>query len=106
MARAIARVRGHARSHTYCASLEHGATWEQLFCSNFKRWRDPCGSGLVSRKGRNAAPGLMRNSWNCWGCFAALSRHKAAHRYSDNLESNAVPVGAGLPAMRPGRQIT
>ncbi|PYB97630.1 hypothetical protein DMX12_18165 [Pseudomonas sp. MB-090624] len=37
-----------------------------------------CGSGLVSRKGRAAAPGFQQRFINCWGRFAALSRHKAA----------------------------
>ena len=37
-----------------------------------------CRSGLVSRKGRKAAPGFWRYINWCWGCFAALSRHKAA----------------------------
>ncbi|PJI75612.1 hypothetical protein CXG50_13695 [Pseudomonas plecoglossicida] len=37
-----------------------------------------CRSGLVSRKGREAAPGFSRHSKCCWGRFAALSRHKAA----------------------------
>jgi len=32
----------------------------------------------VSRKGCKAAPGVQHNYKYCWGCFAALSRHKAA----------------------------
>ncbi|AVD91721.1 hypothetical protein C4Q27_04470 [Pseudomonas sp. SWI36] len=34
--------------------------------------------GLASRKGRVADPGHQRPRRNCWGRFAALSRHKAA----------------------------
>ncbi|PJX10427.1 hypothetical protein CQW32_10665 [Pseudomonas putida] len=37
-----------------------------------------CGGGLVSRKGRKAAPEFQLLSLYCRGCFAALSRHKAA----------------------------
>ncbi len=37
-----------------------------------------CRSGLVSRKGRRAAPGFKHRGKKCGGCFAALSRHKAA----------------------------
>ncbi|QCI15244.1 hypothetical protein E6B08_29510 [Pseudomonas putida] len=40
--------------------------------------KSACGSGLVSRKGCAAAPGFQRRCTNCWGRFAALSRHKAA----------------------------
>ncbi|PTU50477.1 hypothetical protein DBB42_19565 [Pseudomonas plecoglossicida] len=36
------------------------------------------GSGLVSRKGRRAAPRCLQCRTNFRGCFAALSRHKAA----------------------------
>ena len=32
----------------------------------------------MSRKGRRAAPGIKHQCTNCWGRFAALSRHKAA----------------------------
>ncbi|PJI72533.1 hypothetical protein CSW00_18135 [Pseudomonas asiatica] len=32
----------------------------------------------MSRKGCKADPGFQRRCTNCWGCFAALSRHKAA----------------------------
>ncbi|NWL44421.1 hypothetical protein DM819_00700 [Pseudomonas hunanensis] len=32
--------------------------WEQLSCSISESWRDPCGSGLASRKGCTAAPGF------------------------------------------------
>ncbi|MDH4843364.1 hypothetical protein E8E78_10010 [Pseudomonas sp. BN505] len=37
-----------------------------------------CGSGLASRKGRNAAPALHAAKLKTWGRFAALSRRKAA----------------------------
>ncbi|TFF34444.1 hypothetical protein E3U47_23390 [Pseudomonas sp. RIT623] len=37
-----------------------------------------CRSGLVSRKGRKAAPAMSASSLRSWGCCAALSRHKAA----------------------------
>ncbi|AXQ49799.1 hypothetical protein CQW31_18070 [Pseudomonas sp. 382] len=37
-----------------------------------------CGSGLVSRKGRGAAPAIKAAKLKSWGCYAALSRHKAA----------------------------
>ncbi|WP_144174860.1 phosphatase PAP2/dual specificity phosphatase family protein [Pseudomonas sp. Kh13] len=39
---------------------------------------DNCRSGLVSRKGCEAAPGFQLRSRYCWVRFAALSRHKAA----------------------------
>ena len=39
---------------------------------------NPCGSGLVSRKGREAAPAIDAQTPKSGGCFAALSRHKAA----------------------------
>ncbi|OUS87833.1 hypothetical protein CBP05_02760 [Pseudomonas putida] len=54
------------------------ALWEQLSCSISESWRDPCGSGLASRKGCTAAPGFQRRCKQCRGRFAALSRHKAA----------------------------
>jgi len=34
--------------------------WEQLSCSISESWRDWSGSGLVSRKGRVAAPDNLR----------------------------------------------
>jgi len=34
--------------------------WEQPSCSISESWRDPCGSGLASRKGCTAAPGFQR----------------------------------------------
>ncbi|HAL70045.1 MAG TPA: hypothetical protein DCP84_20490, partial [Pseudomonas sp.] len=37
----------------------------------------PCGSGLVLRKGYEAAPASVVLI-KCWGRFATLSRHKAA----------------------------
>ncbi|PJI71436.1 hypothetical protein CXG50_20595 [Pseudomonas plecoglossicida] len=37
-----------------------------------------CRSGLVSRKGRNAAPAIYPLKLKTWGRFAPLSRHKAA----------------------------
>ncbi|HCV39678.1 MAG TPA: hypothetical protein DGQ94_13350 [Pseudomonas sp.] len=37
-----------------------------------------CRSGLVSRKGCVAAPAISAAPLKSWGCFAALSRHKAA----------------------------
>ncbi|PYC27102.1 hypothetical protein DMX06_04845 [Pseudomonas mosselii] len=40
--------------------------------------RRPCRSGLVSRKGRAAAPAIEAVSLKSWGRCAALSRHKAA----------------------------
>ncbi|RNF80129.1 hypothetical protein EFK07_27820 [Pseudomonas putida] len=40
--------------------------------------RGPCRSGLVSRKGRAAAPRLQRCRRNCRDRVAVLSRHKAA----------------------------
>ncbi|PJI72763.1 hypothetical protein CXG50_03065 [Pseudomonas plecoglossicida] len=45
---------------------------------NSQNWRDPCGSGLVSRKGCKAAPAISTVAHQAWGRFAALSRHKAA----------------------------
>ncbi|PNB55129.1 hypothetical protein C1X73_23415 [Pseudomonas sp. FW305-130] len=40
--------------------------------------RCTCGSGLVSRKGCRAAPGIYAALLRTWGRFAARSRHKAA----------------------------
>ncbi|PLP91381.1 hypothetical protein CXG45_10790 [Pseudomonas plecoglossicida] len=40
--------------------------------------RGPCRSGLVSRKGRKAAPAVFASALKSRGRFAALSRHKAA----------------------------
>ncbi|OUM25630.1 hypothetical protein B8W72_25760 [Pseudomonas putida] len=40
--------------------------------------RGTCGSGLVSRKGREAAPGFQLRSIGCWGCCAALSDRSGA----------------------------
>ncbi|PXZ46223.1 hypothetical protein EZZ80_07545 [Pseudomonas putida] len=37
-----------------------------------------CGSGLVSRSGREAAPRCLYRGKDCWGRCAARSRHKAA----------------------------
>ncbi|PYC12000.1 hypothetical protein DMX06_24835 [Pseudomonas mosselii] len=42
------------------------------------RERSPCGSGLVSRKGRRAAPAVGASTLRPWGRCAPLSRHKAA----------------------------
>ncbi|AXQ50083.1 hypothetical protein CQW31_03460 [Pseudomonas sp. 382] len=38
----------------------------------------PCRSGLVSRKGRAAAPAIFDAKLKSWGRYAPLSRHKAA----------------------------
>ncbi|UPK88650.1 hypothetical protein E5221_28450 [Pseudomonas sp. A2] len=48
------------------------------YCTALEACAALCRSGLVSRKGCEAAPGFSRRCTNCWGCFAALSRHKAA----------------------------
>ncbi|QKK98165.1 hypothetical protein GEV38_20325 [Pseudomonas sp. 13159349] len=37
-----------------------------------------CRSGLVSRKGRRAAPAIFAAKLKSWGRCAPLSRHKAA----------------------------
>ncbi|PTV60357.1 hypothetical protein DBL05_10120 [Pseudomonas putida] len=66
---------------------------EQLSCSISISWRDPCGSGLVSRKGREAAPALFASTLKSRGCCAALSRHKAA------------PTGTA-PGFRCGRRLS
>ncbi|MRT59886.1 hypothetical protein FYM84_04260 [Pseudomonas sp. CAH-1] len=53
---------------------------------HLKGGADPCRSGLVSRKGPEAAPAFSA-LMNCWGRFAALSRHKAA------------PTGGPVPSL-------
>ncbi|AXQ46974.1 hypothetical protein CQW31_26825 [Pseudomonas sp. 382] len=48
-----------------------------LSCPNRQPCRGPCGSGLVSRKGRRAVPGFQLRHIKCRSRFAALSRRKA-----------------------------
>ncbi|PBJ94777.1 hypothetical protein CMV24_15080 [Pseudomonas plecoglossicida] len=50
-----------------------GGGWLERSC-----WSRPCGSGLVSRKGRRAAPAIFAAKLKSWGRCAPLSRHKAA----------------------------
>ena len=47
-------------------------------CAELPCNANQCRSGLVSRKGREAAQGFQLRSRNCRGCSAALSRRKAA----------------------------
>ncbi|PYC22184.1 hypothetical protein DMX06_10965 [Pseudomonas mosselii] len=47
-------------------------------CGSTQRLNRPCRSGLVSRKGRSAAPAIYVQTLRTWGRFAPLSRHKAA----------------------------
>ncbi|AZL71814.1 hypothetical protein EI693_01340 [Pseudomonas oryziphila] len=61
-----------------------------------------CRSGLVSRKGRSAAPGFQRESGDRRGCFAALSRHKAAPTTDVQARSQASPTKKALSAMDQG----
>ncbi|SPO56300.1 protein of unknown function [Pseudomonas sp. JV551A1] len=44
-------------------------------------------------------PGHLYVPLNCWGRFAAHRRQASSHRGRANIEPDAVPVGAGLPAM-------
>ncbi|PYC15926.1 hypothetical protein DMX06_20485 [Pseudomonas mosselii] len=47
-------------------------------CPKSEPLHRPCRSGLVSRKGRIAAPAIFALVLISRGCFAPLSRHKAA----------------------------
>ncbi|TRZ63498.1 hypothetical protein DZA28_27635 [Pseudomonas alloputida] len=58
------------------------------------------GSGLVSRKGRKAAPEFQCDGIACRGCFAALSRHKAPTGAAHHLSCAPAPIDAcPLPAL-------
>ncbi|PLU86795.1 hypothetical protein CXG45_02505 [Pseudomonas plecoglossicida] len=50
----------------------------------------------MSRKGCAAAPGFQRRCTNCRGCFAALSRHKAAPTGSASAEGVSDSAGPSL----------
>ncbi|PYC27788.1 hypothetical protein DMX06_02450 [Pseudomonas mosselii] len=68
----------------------------------FKLCASPCRSGLVSRKGCEAAPGFQRLCTDRRGRFAALSRHEAAPTgiAKDFLASNkkrAIPCQGKWP---------
>ncbi|RNF92876.1 hypothetical protein EFK07_05550 [Pseudomonas putida] len=55
----------------------------------------------MSRKGCEAAPAIRASTRKPWGCFAALSRHKAAPtKGRAGLEGCAVPVSASARGCR------
>ncbi|PYB95902.1 hypothetical protein DMX12_20930 [Pseudomonas sp. MB-090624] len=51
-----------------------------------------CRSGLVSRKGRAAAPAIFDAKLKSWGRCAALSRHKAAPTGQRQLSTAVMPA--------------
>ncbi|RRV49067.1 hypothetical protein EGJ09_04480 [Pseudomonas sp. p106] len=60
----------------------------------------PRRSGLVSRKGRKAAPAFQAAELETWGRFAALSRHKAAPTKGRRMLPWQAPIKK--PATRAG----
>ncbi|PYC15432.1 hypothetical protein DMX06_20970 [Pseudomonas mosselii] len=73
------------------------------------RLRGRCRSGLVSRKGCEAPPSFDALSLKSRGCFAALSRHKAAPTerlrlsaaFQASGNTTSPPPATDCPAGRP-----
>ncbi|AXQ46457.1 hypothetical protein CQW31_10925 [Pseudomonas sp. 382] len=64
-----------------------------------------CRSGLVSRKGREAAPAIFVAKLKSWGCFAPLSRHKAAPAKPAQYAGQPT-IGQALAELNAGRRVS